>query len=344
MKSIIRLILVLTFALVLGLLVPAASSAATKIKLAHDMAPDPSDPTHAFALVFKNYVETRTEGRYTVEIFPSSILGKERERLELTRANGIQVNLASVGGVSVLYKPAILLNTPFMYSSDRIVHAVLESKFVKSLFEDMKAKTGLRSILVYDLGGLSCFTNSVRPIRTPADMKGIKFRAMDDSQVVMFKALGANAIPMAWTEVYTGLQTGVVQGQVNPISIIVNSKLYEVQKYLTLSRTILGGHWVVVNDQWYGKLPPDVRRIVDDAFYYANLAAKGLSQVSQATGLQLLQQHGMVVTPLAEEDYEEFRKLGCTAVLEWCKGQMDPKFVDAFRATVEEAEKTFSGR
>ncbi|HBK59198.1 MAG TPA: hypothetical protein DDZ84_00175, partial [Firmicutes bacterium] len=160
----------------------------TVIKVAHDLSPDPYDPTHGFAMVFKNYVESRTDGKYVVEIYPSSVLGKERERLELTRAGAIHVNLASVGGLSQLYQPAILLNTPFMYKSDKIVSAVLDSDFVQWMFADMQKKTGLRSICVYEMGGLSCITNNLRPIRKPADMKGIKFRAMDDSQVAMFKA------------------------------------------------------------------------------------------------------------------------------------------------------------
>lgn len=315
-------------------------AAPQKIKLAHDLAPDATDPTHGLALVFESYVESRTGGRYDVEIFPSSMLGKERERLELTKANAIQVNLGSLGGLSVLYKPAILFNTPFMYSSDRVVHAVLESDFVKKLFDDMKAKTGLRSALVYDLGGLSCLTNNKQPISKIEDMKGIKFRAMDDSQVAMFRALGANAVPMAWSEVYTGLETGVVDGQVNPISIIVNAKLYEVQKYLTLSRTILGGHWVTMNDGWYTSLPADVRKIVDEALFYGNIAAKGLSQLSQARGLKTLQDSGMTVTPLTEDVYGQFQQRGRTAVLEWAKKDIDPALVDEFVATVSRIEKS----
>jgi tripartite ATP-independent transporter DctP family solute receptor len=332
--------------LIVSLVMTIGSSAAPKnvIRLAHDMAPDPDDPVHAFALVFKSYVENGTEGAYTVEIHPASALGKERERLELTKAGAIHVNLASVGGLSQLYQPAILLNTPFMYKNDRVVAEVLESNFVKWMFEDMEKKTGLGSACVFELGGLSCFTNSVRPIRKPADMKGIKFRAMDDSQVVMFEALGANAVPIAWSETYTALQTGVVQGQVNPVSILLSAKLYEVQEYVTISRTILGGHWAVYNSRWYKTLPEDVRRIVDEAFYYSKLAASGLTQVVQATGFQALKDNGMQVVPLDEEGYQEFRRLGRTAVLDWAKKKMDPALVDRFVSTVDEIEKRLENK
>jgi tripartite ATP-independent transporter DctP family solute receptor len=328
-------LIVACFAMTLG----TTAAAKNIIKVAHDQTSDPYDPVNAFALVFKSYVENGTNGAYEVEIHPASVLGKERERLELTKAGAIQVNLASVGGVSQIYPPAILLNTPFTYRDDRIVAKVLESEFVYWMFQDMEKKTGIKSINVFELGGLSCFTNNVRPIRTVADMKGIKFRAMDDSQVAMFKALGANAVPMAWSETYTGLQTGVVQGQVNPVSIILNNKINEVQKYLTISRTILGGHWTVVNANWYNKLPADVKKIVDEAFYYAKLTSSGLTQIIQATGYDALKSLGMQITTIDDAAYAEFRRLGRTAVLEWAKDQMDPAIVNRFVAAVDEIEK-----
>jgi tripartite ATP-independent transporter DctP family solute receptor len=297
-----------------------------------------NDPMYVMAVVFKSYVETRTGGRHVVEIYPSNVLGKERERLELVKAGGIQVNVGSIGGLSALYKPGILLNTPFMYSSDKVVHAVLESDFVKWLFEDFYEKTGIRSYMIFDGGGLSCFTNNVRPITKVADMKGIKFRAMDDSQIAMFRALGANAIPMAFAELYTGLQTGVVEGQVNPISITISSKFYEVQKYISISRTILGSQWITINEKWYESLSPEDKKIFDDAFFYANIAAKGQSQIVQAVGLKMLEDYKMQVSDIRLEDYKEFQQLGRTAVLDWCKTQMEPEIVDRFIAAVEEIE------
>jgi len=273
MKVIRKILVPAIILLVICMSVP--SYAAQTVKIALSINPDMSDPCYVMAVVFKNYVETRTGGRYAVEIYPSNVIGKERERLELVKANGIQINVGSIGGLSNIYKPAILLNTPFMYSGDKVVHEVLESNFVKWLFDDMYKKTGIRSVMVFDIGGLSCFTNNVRPVASVADMKGIKFRAMDDSQVEMFRALGANAVPMAFAELYTGLQTGVVEGQVNPINITISSKFFEVQKYITISRTILGSQWVTVNEKWYESLPPADRKIFDDAFHYGNIAAKG---------------------------------------------------------------------
>jgi tripartite ATP-independent transporter DctP family solute receptor len=325
--------------LLLAVFLSGVTEAAQITKVAISVNPDMSDPVYVMAVVFKNYVETRTGGRHVVEVYPSNVIGKERERLELVKAGGIQVNVGSIGGLSAIYKPGILLNTPFMYSSDKVVHAVLESDFVKWLFEDLYRKTGIRSYMIFDIGGLSCFTNSLRPITKVTDMKGIKFRAMDDSQIAMFRALGANAIPMAFAELYTGLQTGVVEGQVNPINLIISSKFYEVQKYISISRTILGSQWVTFNEKWYESFSPEDRKIFDDAFLYANIAATGQSQIIQATGIRILEDYKMQVSDISPEDYKEFQQLGRTAVLDWCKTQMEPEIVDRFTATVEEIEK-----
>ena len=123
--------------LLMSIFLSVPADAAQTVKMALSINPDMSDPCYVMAVVFKNYVETRTGGRYAVEIFPSNVIGKERERLELVKANGIQINVGSIGGLSNLYKPAILLNTPFMYSGDKVVHEVLESDFVQWLFDDM---------------------------------------------------------------------------------------------------------------------------------------------------------------------------------------------------------------
>ena len=140
-----------------------------------------------------------------MEIYPASVLGKERER-------------PSYEGRSHPREPGLHRRAePDIPAGDPAEHSLhftrttewsqLCSRATSSIgcLEDMEKKTGLKSINVFELGGLSCFTNNVRPIRTPADMKGIKFRAMDDSQVAMFRALGANAVPMARSETYTGL-------------------------------------------------------------------------------------------------------------------------------------------
>ena len=313
-----------------------------KIIYSHDMNPDTQKSTHAFALVFKNYVESRTNGEYLVEIYPNNILGGQRECIELVKENTIQVHQGSIGGISQIYKPAILINTPFMYSSTRIARAVYDSEFTKDLFEEMREKTGIRSIFINERGGFSAFTNSVRPIHKPEDMKGIKFRAMDESQIKLYKSLGANAIPMAWQEVYIGLQTGVVEGQMNPLPVIADAHLYEVQKYLSLVNVVPGTGWVIVNDQWYTNLPSNVKNIVDDAFYYANKVSSGLTLLNEAVYLEKLKEEGMEINSLTKANLIKFRNLARDEVLDWAKTQMDPQIVNEFIQTVKEIEDSLS--
>lgn len=310
------------------------------IKLAHNVTSDPyTAESHAVAIVLKNYIEVNTGGKYEVKIYPNNVLGKERERFELLQKNIIQMNIGSLGGLSTIYSPIILLNTPFIYANDEIVEKVLHSDFVnKKLADDFFKKTGLKLFLVYQMGGLSCFTNSKKPVKKLEDMKGIKFRAMDASQVAMFESLGTKGVPIPWAEIYTALQTKVADGQVNPISVILNAKLYEVQKYITISHTILGANALTYNNDWFNSLPKDVQDIVRQGVKYADKTATGMTQLTQAIGVKQLKEEGMEVSVLSHEEYLKFKKLAVPGVLKWCKTKMDPKWVDMFLETVNKAE------
>ena len=100
---------------------------------------------------------------------------------------------------------------------------------------------------------------------------------------------------------------------------------------------------MTVNDKWYSSLPAEDRKIFDDAFHYGNVAARGQSQIIQATGMKFLEEKKMTVTPITDENYREFQKIGRTAVLDWCKTKMDPEIVDRFLKTVDEIEKSVQG-
>lgn len=323
--------------------------AAERIIVAHDIAPDMNIPTHAYAVVFKHLVEVETGGAYRVDIFPASVLGGERERLDQTADGMIHVNLASVGGAGMIFKPFYLYNTPFMYRSDRVYREFFADNkwndYVFDLFK--KATRGLVPIHAYQRGTLSAFTNNVRPIRSMADFKGIKFRAMDEIQIAMFKALGADATVIPFAEVYTGLQTGTVDGQVNPIDMIVDMGFHEVQKYLTLAKCIPGSGMVLVNEAWYNGLPQNVREIVDQAFHDASIVAAGLSHKKYIETLKFFEDEKVIeVNSLYSESPEEYKKVreaGRNAALNWARGAMDPEIVNSFEKAVLELEREIYG-
>lgn len=273
--------------------------------------------TAAMTEVFKNMVEKGTNNAISVEIYPAGTLGNERETMEQVQTGVIQSYISSGGGMAVFYPMMSILDIPFSMPNYNVAYRVYDGEFGKMLAGDILKKTGFRVLGFGESGGFFQITNSKRPIRTPADMKGLKFRTMTiPMHMEIMKAFGASPTPVAWAEVYTALQTGVVDGQQNPVPIIEMGKLYEVQKYLTITNHIYTPYVWVINNDWFTKLPAEYQEAIVDAARTAIVAGRGLNRILEASdkGLPLLSKHMEVYTPTPAE-LEEFRKVGVAAAM-----------------------------
>jgi TRAP-type C4-dicarboxylate transport system substrate-binding protein len=192
--------------------------------------------------------------------------------------------------------------------------------------------------------GFFQFTNSQRPIKNPEDMKGLKMRTMNNPLHMDFmNSLGAAATPVAWAEIYTALQTGVVDGQHNPITVINIGKLYEVQKYVTLSNHMAGLYVWVINDGWFDALSPEEKVAVKGAAEAAVIAGRGLDRLIVATekGLPAIAEKMEVYTPTAEE-LEQFRALAIPAAKAFFAetlGEEGTAWIDKYLAAIEDVKK-----
>ncbi len=149
------------------------------------------------------------------------------------------------GHMAPYYKPIQILAIPYLFVSEDHAQYTLDmrSPFGSKFWDDFEKKTGVKVLTIWDNGGFRCFTNNKRPIKTPADMKGLKIRTMQiPAHMEMMKALGANPTPIAWTELYNALQMNVVDGQENSVPTISLGHINEVQKYLTLDRHVYSNH------------------------------------------------------------------------------------------------------
>jgi TRAP-type C4-dicarboxylate transport system substrate-binding protein len=211
-------------------------------------------------------------------------------------------------------------------------------KIKKSIYE----KTGLRCLEILDQGGFFHFTNNKRPIRNLDDIRGIKFRTMTlPSHIAFFRSMEASAIPIAWAEVYTALQTGVVDGQHNPFAPILGSRLYEVQKYLTLSGHIWSTHWFLVNEQWYQSLTDDQKQIVRNAANVGKVSGRGITKIYECSdkGMAVIQKK-TVVNQLSIKDKEKFGQVTIPAMKEFIKeslGEDGVAMQDDFLKAIKEA-------
>ncbi len=297
--------------------VTGTAVAAKTIKLHHLNKDDPFDnPTGAMATVFKSLVEAGTNGSVTVQTFPSGQLGKDKDVLQQVKAGVIQAGIHSVGGFASAYPLIGILDIPFAFSNISKTYEVFDGPFGKQLAADIEKKTGMHVLGFGDSGGFFHLTNSKRPIHTPADMAGVKIRTMGlDTHKAIITAMGGQPAAISWSEVYTALQTGVADGQMNPIPIIAFAKFQEVQKYLTLSGHIFAPYVWVMNAKFWDSLSDGEKNVVAYAAQSAIVAGRGMGRVIEASdrGLVALSKT-MKVNTLTADEKEAFRKAAVPAV------------------------------
>ncbi|SIQ75936.1 DctP family TRAP transporter solute-binding subunit [Marinobacterium stanieri] len=291
----------------------------------------------AAAQVFKNLVEAESGGRIEVNVYPAGQLGGETELLQSAQDGTLSMAMVS-GAFSKLCAEAAVLEIPYLFPSAPVAWEVLDGEFGKNLSQHCQSKTGLRT-LAYGETGFRNFTNSKRPIKTPADLDGLKIRVMTTPLYVeMVKAMGGEPTPIAWPEVPSALTTGVVDGQENPVGVIYNAKFYEMQDYLTLDGHVYGTDFLVINDDIYQGLSDADRAIVDRASKVAGTVGRAIQQFNSAEGLSKLAAEGMEITSLTADQMAQFRQAAQPAVIEWLKGEIDSSWIDKAQNAVKAAE------
>lgn len=331
--------------LVLAILLPAAVFGQTVLKLAHLNAQQPFDvASAAMAAVFKSEVEANSNGQIKVELYPNGVLGKEAETMVQVKSGVVQSFISSSGGMAQFYPLIDVTNMPFAFSSYNVGYKVYDGAFGQELSADIEKKAGFKVLGFGESGGFFAITNGKRPIKSPADMKGIKLRTMAlPLHQAIVKALGASPTTVAWAEVYTSLQTGVVDGQMNPISIIAMAKFQEVQKFITLTNHLYAPYIWVMNPRFYAGLSPSLQNVVDDAARTAILAGRGLSRIIDSTdkGLPALVEKMQVYVPTRDE-MKQFRDAAIPAAKEFMSAQYKKEgemWVDKFFDAISLAEK-----
>ncbi len=314
----------LMFLVVCLVLTSAAAFAETKtIKLAHLNPQQPFEvATAAMTAVFKSMVEAESNGALKVDIFPAGQLGNERETMEQVKLGVVQTYIASAGGMAAFYPLYSIVDIPFAIPNYDIAWKVYDGPFGQHLAKEIEAKAGFKVLGYGEAGGFFQLSNNTRAIKTVADMKGLKMRTMTlPSHQNLMKAYGAAATPVAWAEVYTALQTGVVDGQHNPIPIVLTGKLFEVQKYLTITNHLYSSYCWVMNKDFYEKLDEKERGIVDAAARTAIIAGRGLNRIIESSekGLPALIEAGMEINTPTPEALQEFREVGLASSMEFIK-------------------------
>jgi tripartite ATP-independent transporter DctP family solute receptor len=248
-----------------------AAWAQTKLKWAHVY--ETSETYHKQALWAAEEIRKRTGGRYEIEVFPASTLGKETEinqGLQLGTVDIIYTGMAFAGRV---YPPMSIASAPFVFRDYAHFQAFRNGPVFKDIASAYAQKTGGQHIAGYTYYGLRHMTSN-KPITKPEDMKGLKLRVPDAPLFVMFpRAVGANPTPIAFAEVYLALQNGTVDAQENPLPTIDAKKFYEVQKYITLTGHITESLVTIVSSGAWGKMNEADRKTFDAVLWEASSRA-----------------------------------------------------------------------
>lgn len=313
----IRAGLVAVLALVCFLFVSTAQ-AKTTIKLAHVCTE--SDIFHLQSVKFKELVEERTKGEVEIKLFPNKQLGgKESDLIGMVQMGTIGLATITCGPISSFDPMFGILDMPFLFRDKQQAYKVLDGpigeRFLKSL-----EKVNIRG-LAFGERGLRNVSNNVRPIVTPADLAGIKIRVMQSPVYIeTFKALGANPVPMGWGDVYTALQQDIIDAQENPPWVIEAFKIYEVQKYYSITAHSYAGNVIMINKQVFDGFSPEVQKILIDSAREASVYERQVNADGVNKILEGLKAKGMQINDV---DTAPFQKM------------VEPVYEDAYRKNPE---------
>jgi TRAP-type transport system periplasmic protein len=269
-----------------------SAQAETQLKLAH-AAPD-TDLQQTMSLFFKQQVEARTNGSVKVTIFPQGQLGNDQAMIDGARSGIIDIVMTGLNNLTGLVPDAGAFELPFMFPNRDLAYKVLDGEVGQGVSAQF-TQHGLK-MLGYPENGYRNMTNNRGPIRVPADVSGLNMRVNNSKALNdMFAKLGANPTQLPVAELYTALETGVVDAQDHPIGIVLSFKFNEVQKYLSLTQHAYSALALAINDAKFKRLTADEQKIITDVAAEAITMQRKLAQEKEASMIAELTAAGMTV-------------------------------------------------
>lgn len=280
-----------------------ASTDTITLKIGHVEAEDRS--THKALLQFKEELEEKTEGRIDVQIFANSELGGDEELCESVAMGTIQMALPSTSVLTAYNERIGILDMPYLFTDAQSAFNALDGALGDQI-DEWIAGNGFVS-LGYTYNGPRCTTNSSHAIYTPDDLAGLKIRVMSSPVFIrMYEVLGANATPMSFSELYTGLQQGTVDGQENPPTLIYASGFQQVQKYLTIDNHVHNFLAILTNESWLNSLSEEDQETLKECCASMVTNQREIELADNEEVISKLEAEGMEVNYLTDEQYQAF--------------------------------------
>jgi tripartite ATP-independent transporter DctP family solute receptor len=278
------------------------SLAQTKLKWAHVY--ETSEPFHTASVWAAQEINKRTNGRYQIDVYPASQLGKEADINQGLSLGSVDIIISGSSFAAKSYPPIGVTYYPYTFRDADHLLAYTKSDVFKELAKGYEDKTGHHIVAVTYYGVRH--TSSNRPIKTCADMKGRKMRVPDvPAYLAMPRACGANTAPIAFAEVYLALQNGTVEAQENPLTTIEAKKFYEVQKYIVLTGHIVDHLNTIISANLWKKLSEEDRKIFTDVAQEAAAKASAEIKVNEAKLVDFFKQKGLTVTEVNKDEFRD---------------------------------------
>ena len=344
-NSLISLVLIISFAITV-FFSPAILAQEYELRITNPDAPyvsigDMRYPYYVYGMMrsFGQKLEALSGGRIETEVYPDGTLGDLRANMESVKVGALQATTPSEGPVSIWYPEIQVLTIPYIFPNEAVAWEVLDGPFGQKLFDGLIGE-GFRVVSAGSNGTYRFWGNNVRPIESPADMNDLNIRTMEiASHQAMVESLGANPTSVAWTEVYSALQTGVVDGAELPTVGALQQNLHEVLDYITVDNHLYSLSFIIVSEQWYQTLPEDLQTQVNIAGEIAQTTSRGLAQAQVNDVMAEFEERGVEVNYISPEMQQEFANIAQPAVIEWMEEEVGEELVKEFLQAVEDAEE-----
>ena len=318
-----------------GAALPASRSRAVERTLRLSTAGNKGSPHEIGAKKFAELVAEKSGGQITVKIYTGGVLGPDLQNYSAMQGGTLDFNISNASYLAGNVKEMAIFDFPFLFNTPEEADAVADSPIGRRLLDKLPER-GLVGLAYTDLG-LRHFHNRRRPIAKAEDVVGLKMRVIPTPIYVdLMNALGANAVPMPYTETYTALETGTIDGMTNTLVNILDMKFYEVAKHLTLTNHMYNAQALIMSKKTWDKLSEDERRIIQEAATemapYQRRASRDLS----AKALDQIQQEGVEVVELPPEEIAIMRAKVQPVVEQYTK-DVGPDLVAEIQAEIEKA-------
>ena len=280
------------------LLVFSASTALAgkyNIKLAHNLPATETSLYHQAALKFKELVEKNSNGQITVQIFPGAQLGSDMSVAKKVQSGAVEAEILTANKLGSFYPGMDLYALPFLLKDFDVAAKVFQQPIHQTVVKELEEKTGFKS-LAFVGAGFRNITNSKHPVSKPADLKDLKIRVPKNKiEIAAFKALGANPVNIPGSELFSALQQGVVDGQDGSAEWAYAKKVYEVQKYLSVTHHQLSTSTLMINARYFFSMPADMQKVLLDAGAETQVYWQEASKAADKSVIERFKSQGMEI-------------------------------------------------